>query len=323
MRRVVGLRSSAKRASGPMAESRRSEDLRTQMNEPTTSDSASIAAKPRMPLRARLLIFFTAWAILALPFLFWRSSWFGRPLSDTEINEYLHDDAKPRHIQHALVQIGERIARGRNRGLKPAEVAAAWYPDLVRLSSYKVEEIRNTDAWLMGQDPSRPEFHDALRAMLADPSTNVRSNAALSLVSFGDAAGHDQIVAMLQPTSVTAPAAGQIAQAAKAGDPIRTGTMLARIEDAAGNSTDVRSPITGTVKSIAVKAGQQIAQGVAVAVVDPGTEQAWEGLRALFFIGTADDLPLVKSFESRGSDLGDKVRQQAVETEKEILRRGK
>ena len=278
-------------------------------------------AKPRMPLRTRLLIFFTAWAILALPFLFWRSSWFGRPLNDSEISQYLRDDAKPRHIQHALVQIGERIGRGRNRGLPAAQVAGAWYPELVRLASYKVEEIRNTDAWLMGQDPTRPEFHDALRKMLADPSANVRSNAALSLVSFGDVAGHDQIVAMLQPHTVTSPVAGRVAQAAKAGDPIRSGTMLARIEDAAGASTDVRSPITGTVKSIATQRGQPVAQGAAVAVVDPGPEQVWEGLRGLFLIGTPNDLPLVKSFQSRGGELGQKVRQQAVETEKEIARR--
>jgi biotin carboxyl carrier protein len=275
-----------------------------------------------MPLRTRLLIFFTAWAILALPFLFWRSSWFGRPLSSAEIGEYLRDGAKPRHIQHALVQIGERIARGRDRGMPAAQVAGAWYPELVRLASYKVEEIRNTDAWLMGQDPSRPEFHDALRRMLADPSVNVRSNAALSLVSFGDAAGHDQIVAMLKPYAVTAPVAGQVAQAAKAGDPIRSGTMLARIEDAGGTSTDVRSPITGTVKSIAVRAGTPVSGGAAVAVVDPGPEQVWEALRALFLVGTPDDLPVVKSFQSRVADLGEKVRQQAVETEKEILRRG-
>ncbi len=277
--------------------------------------------KRRMPLRTRILFFVTAWAILAMPFLFWRSSWFGRPLSDAEINQYLHDDAKPRHIQHALVQIGERISRARQAGATPASAAAQWYPELVRLAQYRIEEIRNTDAWLMGQDPSRPEFHEALRKMLGDSSPNVRSNAALSLVSFGDASGHDQIVAMLKPAVVIAPSAGTVAQAAKAGDPIRSGTMLVRLQDATGNSTDVRSPITGNVKQIAVQRGQQVQPGTTLAVVDPGTDQAWEALRALFLIGTRDDLPLVKSFESRGAELGERIRQQAIETKKEILRR--
>jgi hypothetical protein len=30
--------------------------------------------------------------------------------------------------------------------------ATRWYPDVVRLASYLIEEVRNTDAWVMGQD---------------------------------------------------------------------------------------------------------------------------------------------------------------------------
>jgi hypothetical protein len=70
------------------------------------------ATKPRhrMTTRQRLLFFFTAWLIVLMPFLFWWNTWFGRHLSDKQINEYLHDEKHPRHIQHALIQIGERIA---------------------------------------------------------------------------------------------------------------------------------------------------------------------------------------------------------------------
>ena len=39
-----------------------------------------------------------------MPFLFWWNTWFGRHLSDKQVNKYLHDEQKPRHIQHALVQ---------------------------------------------------------------------------------------------------------------------------------------------------------------------------------------------------------------------------
>ena len=59
----------------------------------------------------RLLFFLTAWLIILMPFLFWWKTWFGRRLPDNELVEYLNDEKKPRHIQHALVQIGERMSK--------------------------------------------------------------------------------------------------------------------------------------------------------------------------------------------------------------------
>ena len=58
-----------------------------------------------MPLRTRIIFFLVAWAIVLMPFYFWRATWFGRELTDQQTTEYLHDDAKARHIQHALVQV--------------------------------------------------------------------------------------------------------------------------------------------------------------------------------------------------------------------------
>jgi hypothetical protein len=70
----------------------------------------------------KLLFFLTAWLICLMPFLFWWNTWFGRKLSDQQLNEYLHDAKKPRHIQQALVQVGERITR-------QDATAKQWYPD--------------------------------------------------------------------------------------------------------------------------------------------------------------------------------------------------
>src|SRR3982074_3799809 len=95
----------------------------------------------RMSIRNRLLFFLTAWLIVLMPFLFWWSTWFGRQLSDTKITEYLNDDKHPRHIQHALVQLGERMAR-QDAG------AMRWSPQMLRLAAHPVEEVRNTDAWV-------------------------------------------------------------------------------------------------------------------------------------------------------------------------------
>src|SRR5215467_13842574 len=119
-------------------------------------------ARHRMSVRSKLFFYLVAWLIVLMPFLFWRSTWFGRPLSDRDLGSYLKDDRKPRHIQHALVQIGDRMSRGDPR-------VRQWYPELVRLATYPVEEVRNTDAWVMGQDTSSADFHHALLEMLHDP----------------------------------------------------------------------------------------------------------------------------------------------------------
>src|SRR5438309_5273649 len=113
----------------------------------TTTPDATDAAARRKKLRTRILFFTVAWLIVLMPFLFWRSTWFGRPLSDTEIAEYLREDSKPRHIQHALVQIGDRMTRVRTSGGNAAVSTAMtqWAPELVRLATHPVEEIRNTD----------------------------------------------------------------------------------------------------------------------------------------------------------------------------------
>src|ERR1043166_678760 len=127
----------------------------------------------RMSTRNRVLFFLVAWLIVLMPFLFWWSTWFGRQLSDKQVGEYLNDNKHPRHIQHALVQLGERMARQDNS-------ATRWYPQLLRLASHPVEEVRNTDAWVMGQDTSAAAFHETLLRMLQDTSPMVRGNAALS-----------------------------------------------------------------------------------------------------------------------------------------------
>src|ERR1051326_3982771 len=160
------------------------------MTSPQTP-TETIPKKPRMSTRNRVLFLFTGWLIVLMPFLFWWNTWFGRNLSDQQLTEYLHDDKKPRHMQQALVQIGERISRG-------DKSVSQWYPDALRLATYPVEEVRNTDAWVMGQDTSGSGFHEALLKMLNDPSLTVRGNAALSLVRFGDASGKPQILELLQ-----------------------------------------------------------------------------------------------------------------------------
>ena len=145
-------------------------------------DASSTPAKRGMSRTQKILFFAIGWLIVLMPFLFWWNTWFGRKLTDQQLTEYLHDAKKPRHIQQALVQVGERITRH-------DAAAKQWYPDLVRLAADPVEEVRNTDAWIMGEDTAAAGFHETLLKMLNDSSPMVRGNAALSLVRFGDATG--------------------------------------------------------------------------------------------------------------------------------------
>ncbi len=283
------------------------------------ADSAH-TRKRGMSRMQKLLFFLTAWLICLMPFLFWWNTWFGRHLSDRQLGEYLNDAKKPRHVQQALVQVGERIT-------KQDATAKQWYPDLVRLAADPVEEVRNTDAWVMGQDASGAGFHDALLRMLADSSPMVRGNAALSLVRFGDASGRPQIVALLQPAHITSPESGRIVDADKPGTVIHQGGLVAKIATSTGSAQapqtiEIRSPIPGRIRSVA-GTGANMAAGAEVAVVDPAAEQVWEALRALYLVGQPEDIPAVRPYEREVPDVSNDVRRQAVETEKAILGRAK
>ena len=299
------------------------------MSQASSFPDAGPGARPsphKMSGRSRFLFFLTAWLIVLMPFLFWWNTWFGRRLSVSQISEYLQDAKHPRHIQHALVQVGERMARR-----DPA--AALWYPQLTLLAAHPVEEVRNTDAWVMGQDPSGAGFHETLLKMLQDPSPMVRGNAALSLVRFRDASGRAQIVALLEPAKILAPAAGRVLDADRPGTAIHQGGLIARLQlaesqgaapDPAKSSeqtVDVRSPISGRMHSLSVSVGATVSSGTEIATVDPGDDQVWEALRALYLIGTAEDLPAIRPYERESREVPDRVRQQALLTDQSIRSR--
>src|SRR5712692_7559719 len=266
--------------------------------------------KHRMSRMQKLLFFLTAWLICLMPFLFWWNTWVGRHLSDRQLSEYLHDAKKPRHVQQALVQVGERIT-------KQDATAKQWYPDLVRLAADPIEEVRNTDAWVMGQDTSGAGFQQTLLKMLQDQSPMVRGNAALSLVRFGDTSGRPHIVALLQPARIVAPSAGRVTDTDKVGTAIHQGGLIAKLQDGR-QTTELRSPISGRIRTLSVAQGTTVAAGTEIATVDPGDEQVWEALRALYLIGQPDDLPAIRPYQRELPEISDRVRQKALLTEKAI-----
>jgi biotin carboxyl carrier protein len=278
-----------------------------------SSEQPSSSPHHKMSPRNRALFFITAWLIVLMPFLFWWNTWFGRRLPDRQITEYLQDEKHPRHIQHALVQLGERMGRH-----DPG--AARWHPEMIRLASHPVEEVRNTDAWVMGQDTSVPGFHETLLKMLQDSSPMVRGNAALSLVRFGDATGRPQIVALLQPVRIVAPASGRVTDADRVGTAIHQGGLIAKLQDGQ-QMIEVRSPIAGRIRTLAIAVGSNVAAGADIATVDPGDQQVWEALRALYLLGQPDDLPAIRPYQRERPEISDRVRQQALLAERSIRER--
>src|SRR6185295_20016787 len=96
---------------------------------------------------------------------------------DAEISKYLADYQHPRHVQHALLQIQDRIE-------KKDPTTKRWYPQILELTENPETEFRLTVAWVMGSDNTSPEFHNALKQLVEDREPIVRRNAALALVRF-------------------------------------------------------------------------------------------------------------------------------------------
>ena len=264
------------------------------------------SASRRPGRRAYLLITGFAFLLVLFPFLFWYGTWFGRRLTVAQIDEYLRDAAKPRHAQHAMVQIGERMGRG-----DPA--AERWYPDIVQLSQSKLVELRQTAAWLMGQDHRYPPFHDGLLRLIDDPEPTVRRNAALALSNFHDPAALPVIRQMMRDYTISASAAGPIHYRLKVGEFVNPGTLVGHI-----GQTEVRSPLPGEVRELRKPDGAAVAQGDPLVDLAPDEKHVLEALRALYGTGEASDLDEVKRYVRGVPGMPARVREQASYTAQAI-----
>lgn len=255
-------------------------------------------------------ILFLAVLFVAAVCLAWYFSWFGRELSNEDISNYLADEQKPRHVQHALLQIQHRMERG-------DASAKNWYPQLITLSGHPETEFRLTVAWLMGFDNQSREFHDTLLKLLQDPEPIVRRNAALALVRFNDHRGREELLAVLKPFPVRAPVDGVLASSLQEGAIIGRRALLARIQAADGNVIGIRSPLPGRVSKIVSSNGSHVARDTEVLSLASDEDSLWESLRALSLIGTKDDLALVQNLAA-SPDASSRIREQASLTAKAI-----
>lgn len=265
--------------------------------------------------KIKLLVFGVAFLMVLVPFLFWKGTWFGTVLSDQKLGEYLDRSARPRDTQHALLQISEQMARGQ------WEQSRRWYPALLPLVSHPVPEVRNTLAWLMGQDTKQAEFHQALAVLVKDSNPLVRRNAALALVRFADAQGRPEILSMLRPFIVVSPKAGVLRYRLREDDSVDTGTLLARLETGETGPFEVRSVLPGFVSEKLVADGTTVAEGQNILVLAPSDGQVWEALRGLYLVGQTEDLETIQNFTGRSAHLGERTRQQARFTIEAIKKR--
>ena len=246
-------------------------------------------------------------------FLSWYFSWFGRSLSDSDISQYLSDEKQPRHVQHALLQIQERIERG-------DPTAKQWYPQITQLSAHPQTEFRLTVAWLMGFDPGSEEFHRTLAQLVKDPEPIVRRNAALALVRFHDPAGRLELVATLKPFELTAPASGGVVSTLKERAQITRGTLLARINQSDGQPVEVRSPLHGKVQQILAPSGSRVALGQTLLTINSDEDSVVAALQGLSFVGESSDLALAEQYAADAGS-SERIKEQAALTAKAIQSR--
>ena len=252
---------------------------------------------------------------IIVPFLAWYFTWFGRTLSDADIATYLADEQNPRHIQHALSQVEQKMEHGDQSAVK-------FYPQIVASAKSPAAEVRKTAAWVMGQDNRSEEFHRALRDLLKDTEPLVRRNAALQLVRFGDSSGRPELRAMLQPFEVKAPFAGTVLSLLPQGSGIRAGALLARIRDSSNNLQEFRSPLDGKVSTPTVaKEGEQVAANQTLLWLIPDHVTILGALQALGYVGISEDLPLIE--QSTQMDPSSETANQAALTKRAISARAK
>ncbi|HYH84455.1 MAG TPA: HEAT repeat domain-containing protein [Pyrinomonadaceae bacterium] len=247
------------------------------------------------------------------PFLAWYWTWFGRALGDDEIEKYLRE-GKPRHVQHALSQIEERIEKG-DKG------AGRWFPRIVALSQSGVTDVRMTAAWVMGVEHRSEDFHSALLRLLDDPEPIVRRNAALALVRFGDPRCRVELAAMLRPYAVKAGADGVALTALTEGTPVKRESLLVKFRNASGAVEEVRSPLPGAIEKAHVRDGENITRGSDIFIIAPDAEQVGDALVGLYYFGGAEDLAEVERYAGGVAGMPADVKAKAAQTAQAIKRR--
>jgi hypothetical protein len=280
--------------------------------------STAGASEPHAPMDGRRR---TPWALalvavlfVVMPFLTWYGTTFWRTLTDAQVDEYLGDATNVRHVQHALEEIDRRVAGADTN-------ARRWYPRVVEVSHDSSADLRLTAAWVMGDDNREETFHAALVPLLGDAEPAVRRMAALSLSRFDDARCRAELVAMLHDYSVPVGVGGSVETVLPVGSVVSRQTMIARVRTEAGEVREVRSPLAGRVKQLSTAEGTKVQAGDALLVLSPDADNVLQALRALYLVGTREDIAEIEPYTQGAAGMPQKVKEQAAQTVEMIVRR--
>jgi HEAT repeat protein len=222
------------------------------------------------------------------------------------MGEYLADKEKPRNVQHALSQLGDRIIAG-------DQEVKRWYPLIIEASRHEAPEVRSNAAWAMGQDNSNPEFHAALIRLLTDANPTVRHNAALQLVRFNDQSGRSELVSMLQPETLLAKRAGVVDLIIEEeGIAVAAGSPLARIKGDDGQVIEIRAAEDARIEKVIASDDSRIDEGAPVIVLVPSIKQVEATLNALAIVGQPEDIPTIERYTRPMLGVPDYVNRQAA-----------
>jgi biotin carboxyl carrier protein len=274
---------------------------------PTAATTVAGRRRAPWPLAVVAVLF------VVVPFLTWYWTWFGRSLSDEEVERYLRE-GKPRHAQHALSQVAEKIEAG-DAG------AGRWNAQVLALAASPSPDVRMTAAWVMGVEHKSEEFRAALARLVEDPEPIVRRNAALALVRFGDLRCLPELRAMLRPITINAQTGGTAQTALTAGTPVKRESLLVRYNVNPNKVEEVRSPVPGKVEKAFVKDGDSWRVGAELFRIAPDAEQVEDALLGLAYLGTAEDLPEVERYARGVEGMSEGMKTKAARTAGAIRRR--
>lgn len=98
------------------------------------------------------------------------------------------------------------------------------------------------------------------------------------------------------------------------------GGLVARVEPVGGPRSEVVSPVPGQPRRH-VSNETPVAAGQILVSVFPDCQHVWEALRALYIMGTSQDISRVEAYASGGAAFDRRIQRQAEETLKQIRER--
>jgi pyruvate/2-oxoglutarate dehydrogenase complex dihydrolipoamide acyltransferase (E2) component len=140
------------------------------------------------------------------------------------------------------------------------------------------------------------------------------------LVRFNDNSGSRELVSILEPYAVKAPASGVVASSLQEGATVARSTLLARIQQPDGMIVQVRSPLPGRIHKVLRTNGASVAQGEEVLRLNSDENSIWEALRGLALVGTADESSVIQNYAT-STEVSTRIRDQANLTLKAIQTR--